>query len=87
MPMYRKTVPCISKFSSFPEYGRLSHLDERELDLGKTANTRSNADEYEKRLRGRLRAVEEPQAGRRKQLLALSLGEKAAPAGTWNAPP
>ena len=36
------------RISSFPEYGRLSHLDERELDLGKTANTRSNADEYEK---------------------------------------
>ena len=36
------------RISSFPEYGKLSHLDERELDLGKTANTRSNADEYEK---------------------------------------
>ena len=36
------------RISSFPEYGRLSHLDERELDLGKTANARSNADEYEK---------------------------------------
>lgn len=36
------------KISSFPDYGKLSHLDERELDLGKTANTRSNADEYEK---------------------------------------
>lgn len=36
------------KISSFPEYGKLSHLDERELDLGKTANARSNADEYEK---------------------------------------
>lgn len=37
------------RISSFPEYGQLSHLDERELDLGKTQNQRSNdADEYEK---------------------------------------
>jgi cysteinyl-tRNA synthetase len=36
------------KISSFPGYGRLSHLDERELDLGKTQNTRSSSDEYEK---------------------------------------
>lgn len=36
------------RISSFPNYGKLSHLDERELDLGKTAQTRSNADEYEK---------------------------------------
>lgn len=36
------------KISSFGEYGQLSHLDKRELDLGKTANERSNADEYEK---------------------------------------
>jgi cysteinyl-tRNA synthetase len=36
------------KIASFPGYGRLSHLDERELDLGKTQNTRANSDEYEK---------------------------------------
>lgn len=37
------------KISSYPEYGALSHLDERDLDLGKTQNTRANnADEYEK---------------------------------------
>ena len=36
------------KISSYPGYGRLSHLDERELHLGKTQGTRSNADEYEK---------------------------------------
>jgi cysteinyl-tRNA synthetase len=36
------------KISSFPGYGRLSRLDERELDLGKTQNARSNSDEYEK---------------------------------------
>jgi|TARA_B110000037_G_scaffold184147_1_gene212787 cysteinyl-tRNA synthetase len=36
------------KISSFPEYGKLSRLDTRELDLGKTQNTRANADEYEK---------------------------------------
>ncbi len=36
------------KISSFPDYGRLSHLDERELHLGKTQNARSNSDEYEK---------------------------------------
>lgn len=34
--------------SSFPEYGKLSHLDTRELDLGKTQNQRADADEYTK---------------------------------------
>jgi cysteinyl-tRNA synthetase len=36
------------KIASFPGYGKLSRLDERELDLGKTQNTRANSDEYEK---------------------------------------
>lgn len=36
------------KISSFNEYGKLSHLDKRELELGKTANAKANADEYEK---------------------------------------
>lgn len=36
------------KISSFPGYGKLSHLDQRELELGKTQDTRANADEYEK---------------------------------------
>ncbi len=36
------------KISSFAGYGRLSRLDERELDLGKTQNARSSSDEYEK---------------------------------------
>ena len=36
------------KITSFPEYGRLSHLDTRELSLGKTQDVRANADEYEK---------------------------------------
>ncbi len=36
------------KISSFPDYGQLSHLDTRQLDLGKTANSRSDSDEYEK---------------------------------------
>jgi len=36
------------KISSFPDYGQLSHLDMRELELGKTANSRSDSDEYEK---------------------------------------
>ena len=36
------------RISSFPNYGKLSRLDERELDLGKTQNTRADADEYEK---------------------------------------
>ncbi|MDP4720855.1 MAG: cysteine--tRNA ligase [Akkermansiaceae bacterium] len=37
------------RISSFPGYGKLSRLDERELDLGKTQATRANsADEYEK---------------------------------------
>jgi cysteinyl-tRNA synthetase len=34
--------------ASFSGYGKLSHLDERELDLGKTQNARANSDEYEK---------------------------------------
>lgn len=34
--------------ASFPEYGQLSHLDERELELGRTQTQRANADEYEK---------------------------------------
>ncbi|MEM1084726.1 MAG: cysteine--tRNA ligase [Verrucomicrobiota bacterium] len=36
------------RISSFPEYGQLSHLDTRELSLGKTQEARANADEYEK---------------------------------------
>ncbi len=36
------------KISSFPGYGRLSRLDQRELDLGKTQNARASSDEYEK---------------------------------------
>ncbi len=36
------------RIASFPGYGRLSRLDERELELGKTQTARSNADEYEK---------------------------------------
>lgn len=34
--------------SSFPDYGKLSHLDTRELDLGKTQNERADSDEYDK---------------------------------------
>ncbi|MCH7224622.1 cysteine--tRNA ligase [Haloferula sp. A504] len=36
------------RIESFPEYGSLSHLDTRELSLGKTQQSRANADEYEK---------------------------------------
>ena len=36
------------KISSFPNYGRLSRLDQRELEIGKTQNSRSSSDEYEK---------------------------------------
>lgn len=36
------------RIASFPEYGALSHLDTRELSLGKTQGARANADEYEK---------------------------------------
>jgi len=36
------------RISSFAGYGKLSGLDHRELDLGKTQNSRANADEYEK---------------------------------------
>ena len=34
--------------ASFPGYGKLSRLDTRELELGKTQNARANSDEYEK---------------------------------------
>lgn len=33
---------------TFEDYGKLSHLDTRELSLGKTQNTRADADEYDK---------------------------------------
>lgn len=36
------------RISSFPGYGRLSRLDQRELEIGKTQNARSSSDEYEK---------------------------------------
>lgn len=36
------------KIASFPGYGRLSRLDQRELDLGKTQNVRASSDEYDK---------------------------------------
>ena len=36
------------RISSYPDYGQLSRLDRRELELGKTANARANADEYAK---------------------------------------
>jgi cysteinyl-tRNA synthetase len=36
------------RITSFSEYGKLSRLDTRELDLGKTQNERANSDEYEK---------------------------------------
>jgi len=37
------------KIASYPDYGKLSKLDTRELDLGKTQDQRANnADEYEK---------------------------------------
>lgn len=36
------------KIDSFSGYGKLSRLDQRELDLGKTQNSRANSDEYEK---------------------------------------
>lgn len=36
------------RISSFPEYGCLSRLETRELDLGITQNTRANSDEYDK---------------------------------------
>jgi cysteinyl-tRNA synthetase len=36
------------KISSYPGYGGLSRLDQRELELGKTQNSRSSSDEYEK---------------------------------------
>ena len=34
--------------ASFPGYGKLSRLDTRELEIGKTQNARANSDEYEK---------------------------------------
>ena len=36
------------RIQSFPEYGKLSHLDARELELGRTQDSRANSDEYEK---------------------------------------
>ncbi|BCX50114.1 cysteine--tRNA ligase [Haloferula helveola] len=36
------------RIQSFPEYGKLSHLDTRELELGRTQDSRANSDEYEK---------------------------------------
>ena len=36
------------KISSFPEYGRLSRLETRELALGRTQNERASSDEYDK---------------------------------------
>ncbi|MDA7535475.1 cysteine--tRNA ligase [Akkermansiaceae bacterium] len=36
------------KISSYEGYGKLSRLDTRELDLGKTQNERANTDEYDK---------------------------------------
>lgn len=36
------------RISSFPEYGKLAHLDQQELDLGRTQNQRANSDEYSK---------------------------------------
>ncbi|BCU76988.1 cysteine--tRNA ligase [Luteolibacter sp. LG18] len=34
--------------ASYPAYGKLSRLDQRELEIGKTQNSRSSSDEYEK---------------------------------------
>lgn len=36
------------RISSYPDYGKLAHLDRQELKLGETANTRADTDEYEK---------------------------------------
>ena len=36
------------RISSYADYGRLAHLDRQTLDLGKTAQTRADTDEYEK---------------------------------------
>lgn len=36
------------RIASDPEYGRLSRLDSRELDFGRTQSRRASADEYEK---------------------------------------
>ena len=74
------------RISSFPEYGRLSHLDERELDLGKPpipgpTQTNMKKTPWQTSCCGRA-------AGRKTETTFGPLpGEKAAPAGTWNAPP
>ncbi len=36
------------RISSYADYGKLAHLDSQTLDLGKTAQTRADTDEYEK---------------------------------------
>jgi len=46
---YRSTDGSVYfRIASFPEYGRLSRLDSRELSPGKTQQTRADADEYDK---------------------------------------
>ena len=62
------------KISSFPGYGKLSRLDERELDLGKTQNARANSDEYEKDSLSDFVLWKAPQAGGWRKLLAVALG-------------
>lgn len=36
------------RISSYADYGKLAHLDRQTLDLGKTAETRADVDEYDK---------------------------------------
>ncbi len=36
------------RIASFPQYGKLSHLDQRELEIGKSAAGRARSDEYGK---------------------------------------
>ncbi len=74
------------RISSFPEYGRLSHLDERELDLGKPpipGPTRTNMKRIPWQTSCCGRAADRKTATTSGPLP----GEKAAPDGTWNAPP
>lgn len=73
------------RISSFPEYGSLSHVAQAGTGPRKTANARSNADEYEKDSVADF--VLWKAAGRKTETTTgRPRGEKDALAGTWNAP-
>ena len=48
MPMPRRMAPSTSASTSFADYGRLSHLEDRELRLGAAQARATDSDEYTK---------------------------------------